>query len=77
MICVAWLGGDEFGLTPQCSPSTTVDIAERLRRSPELFTFAWDDRCAVTASIGVACIADGNFTLEDAMRRADAACYRC
>jgi predicted signal transduction protein with EAL and GGDEF domain len=30
----------------------------------------------VTASIGVACIADGNTTLEDAMRRADAACYR-
>jgi len=30
----------------------------------------------VTASIGVACIADRNTTLEDAMRRADAACYR-
>ncbi|MCP1777016.1 diguanylate cyclase (GGDEF)-like protein [Bradyrhizobium japonicum] len=75
---VARLGGDEFGLIlPQCSPSTTVDIAERLRRSLELFTFAWDDHCfAVTASIGVACIADGNTTLEDAMRRADAACYR-
>ena len=75
---VARLGGDEFGLIlPQCSLSTTVDIAERLRRSLELFTFAWDDRCfAVTASIGVACIADGNTTLEDAMRRADAACYR-
>ncbi|WP_445220248.1 GGDEF domain-containing protein [Bradyrhizobium sp. Pa8] len=75
---VARLGGDEFGLIlPQCSPSTTVDIAERLRRSLELFIFAWDDRCfAVTASIGVACIADGNTTLEDAMRRADAACYR-
>ncbi|MET4203112.1 GGDEF domain-containing protein [Bradyrhizobium sp. LA6.12] len=75
---VARLGGDEFGLIlPQCSPSTTVDIAERVRRSLELFTFAWDDRCfAVTASIGVACIADGNTTLEDAMRRADAACYR-
>ena len=25
--------------------------------------------------LGVACIADGNTTLEDAMRRADAACY--
>lgn len=75
---VARLGGDEFGLIlPQCSASTTVDIAERLRRSLELFTFVWDDRCfAVTASIGVACIADGNTTLEDAMRRADAACYR-
>jgi diguanylate cyclase (GGDEF)-like protein len=75
---VARLGGDEFGLIlPQCSPYDAVDIAERLRRALELFTFAWDDRCfAVTASIGVACIADGTATPEDAMRRADAACYR-
>nr|WP_246732358.1 GGDEF domain-containing protein [Bradyrhizobium yuanmingense] len=75
---VARLGGDEFGLIlPRCSPFDAVDIAERLRRSLELFNFAWDDRCfAVTASIGVAWIADGNVTLEDAMRRADAACYR-
>ncbi|UWU67675.1 GGDEF domain-containing protein [Bradyrhizobium sp. NC92] len=75
---VARLGGDEFGLIlPRCSPFDAVDIAERLRRSLELFDFTWDDRgFAVTASIGVACIADGNITLEDAMRRADAACYR-
>lgn len=75
---VARLGGDEFGLIlPRCSAFDAVDIAERLRRSLELFSFAWDDRCfAVTASIGVACIADRNITLEDAMRRADAACYR-
>ncbi|MDD1529473.1 GGDEF domain-containing protein [Bradyrhizobium sp. WBOS7] len=75
---VARLGGDEFGLIlPQCSPYDAVDTAERLRRSIEMFTFAWDDRCfAVTASIGVACIADSTTTLEDAMRRADAACYR-
>jgi len=75
---VARLGGDEFGLIlPQCPPCDAVDIAERLRRSLELFNFAWDDRCfAVTASIGVACIAEGNTTLEQAMRQADAACYR-
>lgn len=75
---VARLGGDEFCLIlPQCAPYDAVDIAERLRRSLELFNFAWDDRCfAVTASIGVACIADGSTTLEEAMRRADAACYR-
>jgi diguanylate cyclase (GGDEF)-like protein len=75
---VARLGGDEFGLIlPRCPLSVAVDIAERLRRSLELFSFAWDDRCfAITASIGVTCIADGNTTLEDAMRRADAACYR-
>ncbi|KYG98058.1 GGDEF domain-containing protein [Bradyrhizobium sp. DOA1] len=75
---VARLGGDEFGLIlPQCSPIDVMDLAEQLRRSLELFNFAWDDRCfAVTASIGVACIADRSITLEDAMRRADAACYR-
>nr|WP_247985570.1 GGDEF domain-containing protein [Bradyrhizobium sp. 186] len=60
---VARLGGDEFGLIlPQCSPYDAVNIAERLRTSLELFSFAWDGRCfAVTASIGVACIADGNY----------------
>ncbi|KJC36295.1 diguanylate cyclase [Bradyrhizobium sp. LTSP849] len=75
---VARLGGDEFGLIlPQCAPYDALDIAERLRRSLELFNFAWDDCCfAITASIGVTCIADGNATLEEAMRRADAACYR-
>ena len=75
---VARLGGDEFGLIlPQCSPSGAVDVAERLRRSLELFSFAWDDRgFAVTASIGVTCIADRSTTPEGAMRRADAACYR-
>ena len=75
---VARLGGDEFGLIlPQRSPVDTVDIAERLRRSLELFSFPWDDRCfAVTASIGIACIAERDTTLEEAMRRADAACYR-
>lgn len=75
---VARLGGDEFCLIlPQCAPYDAVDIAERLRRSLELFSFAWDDRCfAVTASIGVACITDADTTLEEAMRRADAACYR-
>lgn len=75
---VARLGGDEFGLIlPQCAPYDAVDIAERLRRSLELFNFAWDDRCfAVTASIGVALIANANTTLEEAMRQADAACYR-
>ncbi|MET4260493.1 diguanylate cyclase (GGDEF)-like protein [Bradyrhizobium sp. S3.12.5] len=74
---VARLGGDEFGLIlPQCAPYDAVDIAERLRRSLEMFNFAWDDRYfAVTASIGVACIADANTTLEEAMRRTDAACY--
>ena len=75
---VARLGGDEFALIlPQCPPYDAVDITERLRRSLELFSFAWEDRCfAVTGSIGVACITDRDTTLEEAMRRADAACYR-
>ncbi|RXH16895.1 GGDEF domain-containing protein [Bradyrhizobium guangzhouense] len=75
---VARLGGDEFALIlPQCAPYDAVDMAERLRRSLELFSFAWEDRCfAVTGSIGVTCITDRDITLEEAMRRADAACYR-
>lgn len=75
---VARLGGDEFSLIlPQCPPSSAIDIAERLRQSLELFGFSWGDRrFTVTASVGIACIADRNTTLEDAMRRADAACYR-
>jgi diguanylate cyclase (GGDEF)-like protein len=75
---VARLGGDEFGLIlPQCSPSDAVAIAEQLRGSLELFNFVWEDRCfAVTASIGVTNIADDTHSLEDALRRADAACYR-
>lgn len=75
---VARLGGDEFSLIlPQCPPSSAIDIAERLRQSLEMFSFTWGDRrFTVTASVGVACIADRNTTLEDVMRRADAACYR-
>jgi diguanylate cyclase (GGDEF)-like protein len=75
---VARLGGDEFALIlPQCPLPDAVAIAERLRGLLELFRFTWDDHCfAVTASIGVTCIADVNTTLEEAMRRADAASYR-
>jgi diguanylate cyclase (GGDEF)-like protein len=72
------LGGDEFGMIlPQSSLSEAVDIAEQLRKALERSGFAWDDQAfAVTASIGVACISDHNTSLEDALRRADAACYR-
>lgn len=74
----ARLGGDEFGvILPRCSLPDAVDIAERLRRSIELSGFIWDDRTfAVTSSIGIACISDGDVRLEEALRRADAACYR-
>ncbi|MFT4115634.1 GGDEF domain-containing protein [Bradyrhizobium sp.] len=74
----ARLGGDEFGvILPRCSLAEAVEIAERLRKSLELSGFTWDDRTfAVTASIGVACISDDDVMLEEALRRADAACYR-
>ncbi|MBR0830086.1 GGDEF domain-containing protein [Bradyrhizobium manausense] len=74
---VARLGGDEFGIIlPHCTPYDGVDIAERLRRSFELFAFSWDDKSfAVTASIGLACISDATIGLEEALRQADAACY--
>ena len=75
---VARLGGDEFALIlPHCMLHDAVDVAERLRRSLETCGFVWDDRrFAVTASIGVTCIDDVSTTLEQAMRRADSACYR-
>jgi len=74
---VARLGGDEFGLVlSRCTPFEGVGIAERLRRSFEQFNFAWDGRAlAVTSSIGLACELGSNTTPEEALRRADVACY--
>ncbi len=75
---VARLGGDEFGLIlPNCAAHDAINIAERLRESLEQADFVSDDHCfAVTASIGVACVTDPATTLEEALHRADAACYR-
>jgi diguanylate cyclase (GGDEF)-like protein len=71
------LGGDEFALVlPHCEPQQVEKIAERLRAAVESFVFPWNERSfGVTASIGVACIAEADTCVEEALRRADIACY--
>ncbi len=74
---LARLGGDEFGLLlPHCPLEKAADITERLRSVIEKTNFRWAGRSfAVTCSIGVACIAETNVTIEEALRQADLACY--
>jgi diguanylate cyclase (GGDEF)-like protein len=74
---LARLGGDEFGLLlPHCDPQEAEKITERLRSSIERFAFAWGERSfTVTASIGSACLADTETSVEKALQQADIACY--
>ena len=74
---VARLGGDEFGLLlPGCESEEAGTIAERLRGAIEKHGFTWDKRSfVVTASIGCACIAEPDISMEEALRQADIACY--
>jgi diguanylate cyclase (GGDEF)-like protein len=74
---LARLGGDEFGLLlPHCKPEDAAGITERLRAAVERFSFGWAGRSfSITCSIGVACIADADVSVEEALRQADIACY--
>ena len=74
---LARLGGDEFGLLlPNCDQEKAANIAERLRSSVESLAFVWGDRSFnVTASIGIACLAEAETSVEKALRQADIACY--
>lgn len=74
---LARLGGDEFALVlPHCEPQQVETIVERMRAAVESFVFPWNGRSfGVTASIGVACIAESGTSFEEALRRADIACY--
>ncbi len=74
---LARLGGDEFALVlPHCESEQVEKFVERLRMTIERFVFPWNERSfAVTASIGVACIAEAGTSVEEALRRADIACY--
>ncbi len=74
---LARLGGDEFALVlPHCESHQVEEFIERLRRTIERFVFPWGERSfAVTASIGVACIAEPGTSVQEALRRADIACY--
>jgi diguanylate cyclase (GGDEF)-like protein len=74
---LARLGGDEFGLLlPRCEPDHALKIAERLRSNIESLHFLWAGRSFnVTASVGIACISEAGFSIEDALSHADIACY--
>jgi diguanylate cyclase (GGDEF)-like protein/PAS domain S-box-containing protein len=74
---LARLGGDEFGvLLEDCPLERATRIAEDLLQTIKDFRFSWMAMpLTVGASIGVVCIAEGGFTLEEVLRAADAACY--
>jgi len=74
---LARLGGDEFGvLLENCPLEHTTRIAEGLLQTIKDFRFSWMAMpFTVGASIGVVCIDEEGFTLEEVLRAADAACY--
>lgn len=74
---LARLGGDEFGLVMRnCTEDAAKSIAHRLREALEVLDFTWQgQRYAVTVSIGLVHFRKGDFTLQEALRAADVACY--
>ena len=76
---VARYGGEEFALLlPETDPEGARIVAERYRRALEQArVVTGDTSLSVTASIGVACYPDDAVrTVDDLLRRADAALYR-
>lgn len=75
---LARLGGDEFAvLLEHCEMEQARRIAEGLRQAVENFRFTWDDHTfALGVSIGLVELAAGSTTESEALRAADAACYR-
>lgn len=74
---LARLGGDEFGIVlPHCAPEDALRIAMRLREVTEAIDFVWNGhRYAISASVGVVHLGDHTYTLQEALRAADIACY--
>ena len=74
---LARLGGDEFGIVlPNCAPEDALRIALRLREIAEAIDFVWGGhRYSISASIGVVHLDGRDFTLQEALRAADIACY--
>lgn len=73
----ARLGGDEFGIVlPNCGLEDALRIGLRLRELTEAIDFVWNGhRYSISASIGLVHLADRSFTLQEALRAADIACY--
>lgn len=74
---VARLGGDEFGLLLRhCPPDKAIQIAERLIAALGEMRFAWKDSLYdIGASVGLVHLAGNLISVEEAMSRADVACY--
>lgn len=74
---LARLGGDEFGIVlPNCAPEDALRIAMRLREITEAIDFVWNGhRYSISASIGVVHLTGRSYTLQEALRAADIACY--
>jgi diguanylate cyclase (GGDEF)-like protein len=69
-------GGEEFLVACRdCAPQHAAVVAEKIRQRIEASSFGARHRIAVTASLGVAMMRDGD-NLHSAFRRADAALYR-
>lgn len=69
-------GGEEFLVAcMNCAPEHAVKVAEKIRQRIESSSFDARLRIAVTASLGVAMIRDGE-SFAETFKRADAALYR-
>jgi len=74
---VARLGGDEFGLLLEhCTIERALRVSEGLRERLADFRFAWGEQVfQIGASIGLVPIGRQGWSVEDALRVADSACY--
>ncbi len=72
------IGGEEFAaLLPQTDLQTATELAQRLRSAVEELKVTVDGlSISITASFGVAVIDVANETLDESLKRADAALYR-
>jgi Amt family ammonium transporter len=75
---VARLGGDEFAvLLIGCLLDEALSMAEDLRSVIGNYVFELAGRVySVTASIGISCVTADTVSIDQAIQRADSACYR-
>ncbi len=75
---VGRFGGEEFvALLPGTSAAEALSAAERLREALLRRGWSWNgDACGLTVSIGVAAWRGPNDTVDELLKRADAALYR-
>ncbi len=75
--CVARLGGDEFGiLLENCGTNEATRFANQLRSKLSHKDFEYHQQFfSMAASFGIAIIDDSVISAQEALRRADVACY--